>query len=165
MNRVFSRNGALLAILVLLALVLAACGGGAATESPTQSDATSAETSPTTASDETEAVESETEAVEATEEAAASSLPETVASTFPCIATVVEDQGSVLQILHRDANNASQVIRASRAAQEMELAEMVVNEEGVWYRVTANNRTMGFVDPKFIILGEACAAVPYEGGE
>jgi hypothetical protein len=88
------------------------------------------------------------------------------ADTFPCAATVIDSEQSVLRIGYREpTSNEALGIGAARPNTPLRLDEMTEFEGGIWYR-TANPQTnlfFGWVKAEFVNLSEECLAGGAEG--
>ena len=149
--------------LLLLVFMLAACGG--------QPTATEEAADEPTAIEATEEAADEPTAVETTDEPDTEPTTAPVAAgvaadTFPCAATVIDSEQSVLRIGYREpTSDESLGIGAARPNTPLRLDEMTEFEGGIWYR-TANPQTnlfFGWVKAEFVNLSEECLAGGTEG--
>jgi hypothetical protein len=144
-----------LLLALVLALFLAACGGGgaASTEAPAETDA------PTEEAAEGEATESEVVATIAPTDTPAPAPSGAIADVLPCSARMVEDQGNLLRVIHRLPDSTTPVVGARRAGQALTITAVQTDATGVtWYNVSENNTTVGWLEPQYVILGADCVS-------
>jgi hypothetical protein len=154
--------------LLLLVFMLAACGGQpTATEEPAAEEPTAVEATEEAATE--EAAEEPTNEPEPTTEPEPTVPPVAAgvaADTFPCAATVIDSEQSVLRVGYREpTSDESLGIGAARPNTPLRLDEMTEFEGGIWYR-TANPQTnlfFGWVKAEFVNLSEECLAGGAEG--
>ena len=140
----------LMLLALLMALFLAACGGGAATDTPAETDAPVEET-------EAEATEAEAIPTAAPTDTAVPAAAGAVADVFPCEARAVEDQGSVLRVVYRQPDPGSPIVGARRAGQAFSITEVQTDSAGgIWYNVYEANRTVGWIQPEYVTLSAEC---------
>lgn len=138
----------LVLLALLMALFLAACGGGAATDTPVETDAPV---------EETEAEPTVAEPTVAPTDTAVPAAAGAVADVFPCEARAVEDQGSVLRVVYRLPDPGSPIVGARRAGQAFSITEVQTDSAGgTWYNVYEANRTVGWIQPQYVILNAEC---------
>jgi hypothetical protein len=136
-----------LILLLLLALFITACGGGAA---PAETEAAEATDAPPTQARATAAPTATQVDLIADSSA--------IADTFPCEARTVDDQGSILRVVHRLADPAAPVVGARRAGSDILLGNVEVNDTGTWYSVIERNLTVGYIQPEYVLLGASCVS-------
>ena len=138
-----------LLFLLLLALFITACGGGAAPAETEEADST-------------EAVENTPrptrEATAAPTQLVAVSDSSAVADTFPCNAQVVAGDGKLMRILMRQPSATAPLVGARRGNDSLLLGEVVTNDEGNWYGILENRLTVGYISEEYIILGADCVS-------
>jgi hypothetical protein len=138
-----------LLFLLLLALFITACGGGAAPAETEEADATEAvENTPRPTREPTTVP---TEMVAASDSSA-------VADTFPCNAQVIAGDGKLMRNLMRQPSATAPLVGARRGNDQLVLGEVVTNDEGNWYGILENRLTIGYIAQEYIILGEACVS-------
>ena len=179
MSRTTTPKWLLLLFVVLLAFTLVACGGSDeggddTPEEPTTSETTS-DTSDTNAeSEDTEAEDTETTTETTDEDAETDAEVEGVMESstvtgltseeevvvregYPCTGIVVGETGAMIrEVIRQRAEASAPSIRATRGGDEWQVVEHVINTEGVWYELQANNRSMGFILEQNIEIAEDC---------
>lgn len=136
----------LLGMALSMLLFLAACGG-----SPAENTAPTAEA--------TESAPTDIPASPAPTETAVPAAAGTLADTFPCDATMVTDQGNLLRVIHRVPDSTSPVVGARRAGQALTITEVQTDAAGVvWYNVSENNRTVGWLEPQYVVVSADCVS-------
>lgn len=158
--------------LLLLALVVVACSPAEETE-PTQApaaeeqqDDAAEEAEDADADDadaDTEAEEASDEAsdeAEADEEAAPPAESAAGITELPdgCMVVVLDDGSgrSFVNIGRTQPDVDAPTSRSYRVGDAYEVAQIVENEDGLWYELRQNNRTQGFVFASQVGLGEGC---------
>lgn len=173
MLKKWSTRMLLLVVMMLLALFVAACSPAeeaAPTEAPAvEEEAEDADVEEAEAAEEeaeaTEAAEEEAEdaeetAEEATEQAAAPANSAAGITELPegCMVVVLDNGSgrSVLNIGRTQPSLTAPTSRSYRIGDAYSVAQIVENEDGLWYELRQNNRTQGFVLAEQVGLGEGC---------
>jgi hypothetical protein len=151
----FVQHKLYLVVLLLLVFMLAACGG-----QPTATEEAADE--PTAVEATEEAADEPTNEPEPTTEPTVPPVAAGVAAdTFPCAASVIASEQSVLRIGYREpTSDESLGIGAARPNTPLRIDEMTEFEGVIWYR-TANPQTnlfFGWVKAEFVNLSEECLA-------
>ena len=184
MSRTTTPKWLLLLFVVLLAFTLVACGGGDGgddtPEEPTTSETTSDSSDADTEAEDTEDTDAEdTETTDEDTDTDAEAEAETeeddsvmesstvtgltsdeeivVREGYPCTGVVVGETGAMMrEVIRQRAESSAPSIRATRGGDEWQVVEHVINTEGVWYELQANNRSMGFILEQNIQIAEDC---------
>ena len=157
----FPKSLRLAALMLVMALIAAACGSQPTATAEPEAAPTEVEAEAPTAEPETAPTEEEVQAE------AVPAQPDVLADTLPCEVAIIDSDETTLSIRFREpTDDQSLMIGAVRPSMALRIDQMQDREGATWYRTInpGTNTPFGWVEARYIVLSEDCVSGDGGGG-